>query len=70
MILFESFSSKYHGEKGRVGWPAGGGQLGLAVVSLLHSLKKRNFFLSIFSSCFMISIELFSTKYQEKRSGE
>jgi hypothetical protein len=35
MILLEFLSSKYHGERGRVRWPARGGQLGLAAVSLL-----------------------------------
>jgi hypothetical protein len=39
MNFFEIFSSKYHGEKGNVGLPAGCGQLGLAAVSLLHSLS-------------------------------
>jgi hypothetical protein len=39
MISFEFFSSKYHRDRGRVGWQAGGGQRGLAAVSLLHSLS-------------------------------
>jgi hypothetical protein len=30
LIFFKSISSKYYGERGRVGWPAGGSQLGVA----------------------------------------
>jgi hypothetical protein len=70
MIFSESFSSKYHKERGKVGWPAGGGQLGLDAVSLLHSLNQGHFFLSLFSSISMIFIELFSTKYHGERGRE
>jgi hypothetical protein len=37
--FFEFFSSKYHEKREKMGWPAWGGQLGLAAVSLLHSLS-------------------------------
>jgi hypothetical protein len=39
MNFFEFLSSNYHGEGEKVGWPALGGQLGLAAVSLLHILS-------------------------------
>jgi hypothetical protein len=49
MNFFEFFSSKYHEEREKVGWPAGGGQLGLAAAFLLR-------FPSILDFLYLISV--------------
>jgi hypothetical protein len=71
MNFVKFFSSKYHGERGTVGWPAGGGQLGLAAVSLLHNcLNQGHFLKSFFLMNFYDFFEFFSLEYHGEREGE
>jgi hypothetical protein len=71
MNFFEFFSSNYHGERGKVGWPAGGSQLGLAAVSLLHNcLNQGHFFSKSLFMNFYDFFEFLSSEYHGEREGE